>query len=516
MLTKIGIENDETVFSGSVFKPYDAAWVVRIGHSHFPLMVMTYIGTLKAWIYRPLVSLFGTGLVALRLPVLLVGTASVWLFFRLLERIAGLRAAVIGCALLAADSTYLLTICFDWGPVAFQHLLLISGLLLLMRYYQERKEPTLFWGCCMLGLGMWDKALAVWMLSGSAVAAAVLFPRQILALLTRRRLAIAALGFGLGAGPLILYNLNNHWATFAGNIQHDTSDLPGRARLLKETAKGDGLFGWMFNEGWQTPAPHAPQGAIERASAKISSLFGHPRIHLLYYGFLLAVLLIPLARGPALRGVLFALVAMALAWLQMATNAHTGGSVHHTILLWPYPQMVIALSFAAASRRLGRAGLPIVAVVAAAMTFSAVLVGNEYYFVSYSYGAAPAWSESIVTANDYMKNVHPGNVYCVDWGLLDPLRFLSHGRLHVTSAVEISTPTPTDDDRPRALAMIADPGAVFLAHTKDFENFPGRNDRLLQFAAAEGYRREMLTTIKDSFQRPAIEVYRFVPAEPAE
>jgi hypothetical protein len=57
--------------------------------------------------------------------------------------------------------------------------------------------------------------------------------------------------------------------------------------------------------------------------------------------------------------------------------------------------------------------------------------------------------------------------------------------------------------------MVTDPGAVFVAHTKAFENFQGTNDKLLKFAAAAGYQREMLAVISDSFGRPAFEVYRF-------
>ena len=103
-------------------------------------MLMSYLGTLKSWIYRPIFQLFGTGVSAMRVPMLLAGAASVWLFYLLLRRIAGERAAVIGCGLLAADSLYLLTICFDWGPVALQHLLLICGMLLLFGFYQERSR----------------------------------------------------------------------------------------------------------------------------------------------------------------------------------------------------------------------------------------------------------------------------------------------------------------------------------------------------------------------------------------
>ena len=189
---------------------------------------------------------------------------------------------------------------------------------------------------------------------------------------------------------------------------------------------------------------------------------------------------------------------MAVAWVQMATNANTGGSVHHTILLWPFPQMVVAVSFAAASRRLGRAGIPAVAVVTAVMAVSGVLVTNEYHYVAFRYGGAPVWSEAIFPLTDYLKNARFETIYCVDWGFFDSLRLLSHGTLPVAG-----TDVPVDK-------MVATPGAVFLAHTKAFENFTGVDDKLVKSAAEIGYRREMITVMSDTYGRPAYEVYRFV------
>jgi len=514
-LSQLGIENDEALFAGAFLKPYGEAYTVRIGHSRIPLMVMSYIGTLKAWLYRPLMSVFGTGLSVLRLPMILAGAASIWLFFRLLHRIAGLRAAIIGCTLLAADATYLLTVTFDWGPVAMQHLLIVAGWLLLVRFYQTRKSAPLFWGFCLLGLAMWDKALAVWMLSGSGVAALVVFPRRLWAVASRQRAGIAVLGFLLGVMPLMVYNAENQWATFVGNVSRDTSDIPGKARMLMETAKGDGLFGWMFDEQWQTPKPHAPSGVIERTSAEITSVFGHPRRHLLFWAFVLALLLTPLARGDALRAIFFALIAMGVAWIQMATNANTGGSIHHTILLWPLPQMVVAVSFAAASRWLGRAGIPAVAVVAAALFVSGILVANEYFYVSYSFGGAPVWSDAVLPLSHYLKDT-PGSttVYCVDWGMFDALRYLNHGRLKLRVGSDpISKKELTPDDREAVRRILADPEGIFVAHTKDFENFEGTNQRLKTFAAGEGYRLNMLSVISDRYGRPAFEVYREMPPE---
>ena len=511
-LSNIGVENDETIFAMAFLKPTGGAYAIRIGHSHIPLMIMSYIGTLKAWLYRPILQIFGTGMLPLRVPMLLAGVASLWLFFLLLRRIAGERAAIIGCTLLAADATYLLTICFDWGPVALQHLLLLGGMLLVVRFCQQQSHRVLFWGFFLLGLAIWDKALAVWMLSALGVASAVVFPRLILRLLTRRRAALAVAGFLLGALPLLIYNEKNHWVTFRGNFHKDTSDLPGKARMLMNTAKGGGLFGWMFDEDWQTTAPHPARGWAQEFSAEISSLAGHPRRHLLFYAFLLALALAPLARGGALRAIAFALIALAVAWVQMAITANAGGSVHHTILLWPLPQLVVAVSFGAASRRLGRAGLPALAVAGAAMAIAGVLVTAEYQYVSFRYGGSPVWTDAIFNLRDYMKSVHTGNIYCVDWGILDSLRLLSNGTLPLLVGDDpISKPELSPQDRPPVERMVGDPGAVFIAHTKDFENFHEVNNKLVKFAEGMGYQREMMAVIPDTYGRPAYQVYRFAP-----
>jgi hypothetical protein len=172
---------------------------------------------------------------------------------------------------------------------------------------------------------------------------------------------------------------------------------------------------------------------------------------------------------------------------------------------------VIAVSFAAASRRLGRAGIPAFALVTAALLVSEVLVMNEYYYVSYSFGGAPAWSDAILPLNAFLRDAPPGNIYCVDWGMLDSLRYLSNGKLPVLVGSDpISKPQLSPGDRGPVLRMVTDPGAIFVAHTKDFENFQGTNARLVKFAAAEGYRREMMARIPDRFGRQAFEVYRFV------
>ena len=509
LLPHLGIQNDEALFAAAVFDPR-SGYVIKTGHSRLPIMLMSYLGALKSWIYAPIFHVFGTGISAVRDPMLLAGVASVWLFYLLMLRVAGRRAAVIGCGLLAVDSLYLITVCFDWGPVALQHLLLMSGLLLLMKFHQKPTGPALAGGWFLLGLGMWDKALAIWMLSGIGIAGILTFPRQILAAINLRRVAISALAFSLGALPLIIYNYKQDLATFRGNVSYETRDIPNKARLLLFTTDSRALFSWLNFEDWQTHNPHPAKGLIQTASARISALAGHPRHNLTLWAFCLALLLAPLARGNPLRTILFALIAMLVAWLQMAVTANAGGSVHHAILIWPFPQLVIAVSFASASRRLRTAGIPSLAVVLATMLVSGALVTNEYFALAIRNGGAPNWTDAIFRLSGYMKGVPSDYVFCVDWGILDSLRLLNRGNLKVRVGTDpIAKRELTTEDTEYLRQMISGPGNVFINHTKDFEFSEGVNDKLVKYAAAAGFERQIMAVIPDSNGRPVYEVYHF-------
>ena len=510
-LPHLGLQNDEAIVADAWFNPKAIAYEVQFGHSHLPLMLMTYLGTVKSWIYRPLFHSFGTGIWVIRFPMLLAGTAGIWLFCRLLGRVAGERAAVFGCALLAADSLYMLTICFDWGPVALQHLLLVGGSLLLVGFYQQGSHWKLGWGWFLLGLAMWDKALAVWMLAGMGVASAVVLNKLIVRVMTLRRVALSLVCFCLGALPLIVYNVNTDWATFRGNTSWDTSDVARKAALLAATADGSAMFGWLVSEDWQTPHPHLPGSALTVASARISALTGTPRHNLMLWAFLLALLLVPLARGGALRALLWALMAMTVAWAQMAVTANAGGSVHHAILLWPLPEMVIAISFAAASRRLKRAGIPVLGAALALLMISGLLVTNEYYTRMRRNGGSMNWTDAIFRLSNYMKTAHADYVFSVDWGIMDSLRLLNHGKLPLRVGTDpISKPELGDTDREFLAQMIGSPDHLFINHTREFEFFSGVNTKLVGYAGAAGYRRQIDAVIPDSNGRPVYEVYRFV------
>jgi len=476
---------------------------------------MSYLGTLKTLIYIPILHVFGNNLWSLREPVLLAGACTIGLFYLVLRRAAGERAALIGCGLLATDSIYLITNCYDWGPVALQHLLLLSGTLLAMRFCETRRLLPLAGAFFLWGLVLWDKALSVWLLSSMGLAAVLIFPRFLVGVLTRRRVGIALLMFILGAFPLLWFNHKSHWSTFRGNFTRDTHfylKLP----CFWNTLNGEGLFGWMMPfPGDAAPNPHVPDSHLVALSANISSRAGHPIRDGMIYALVLALLLTPLARGRELRTILFCLVVLVGGWLQMALTSGAGASVHHTILLWPLPQAIVAVALASASRRLGRAGKPAVAVVAAGLMICNVLVLNEYFAVLWRSGATMAWSTAVLPLSSYLENAPARKVFAGDWGILEPLRFLNAGKLPLESATDpIAKPALDAQDEQRLLGMLDTPDHLYVLHTQEAEMFPNIRVKLLAFASQHGYRREVLSAISDGYGRQIFEVCRFSRAAP--
>jgi len=501
-IPRLGIEDDESLFAMPLLQPRSAEYTLRVGHSHFPLMLMSYLGTLKTLVFNPLFKIFGTGVWITREPMLLAGALSVWIFYLLLRRVCGERAAVAGCVLLALDSCYLLTSVFDWGPVALQHLLFTGGAYLLVRFYQERRDRFLAAGCFAFGLALWDKALGEWMLSGLALAALVVCLPEIRAVLSWKRVKIAAVTLCAGALPLLIYNAATGGGTMHGNFKRETDQFPQKALMFVNTLRGQGLLGYLTDEDWQTPRPREPENAWQEASAELDEWTGQPRYNLMLWALAGALLLAPLAGRAALRMVLFCTIAGGVAWFQMAITAGAGGSVHHSILLWPLPLAAIAAAFAGASERLGRAGVWALAAVVAVLGVSCLLVTNTYYRMMLRDGGSVAWTDAINPLNQYLAQSGAEAVYCVDWGILDNLRLLSHGKLPLRVGLD---ELPGDEVAQTA----SDPANLFVAHTTDFAVFPQVNPRWIQAGAAAGFQPQELATISDSYGRAIFQVYRF-------
>lgn len=503
-----GIQTDEVLFTAGIYGPFEyPVSSIRMFQRDFSVMVMSYVGAVKGKIWAPIFAVWGVSPVTIRLPAVVLGALSVWLFYRLTLATLGTRAALAGCALLATDPMYLLTARWDWGPVVLQHLFLILGMIGVARYAATQRLLPLGLGFFAFGLGMWDKALFSWSLAALGLAVLLVFPRDLFRSLRPAPIATAAVCFALGAFPLIRYNVRNHWVTFRSNAVWSTEEIEQKARLVQATLDSSAMGGSIMRDEWDGPQAE-PQTASERLVVKLSSSAGYPRRTVQMWLLACAVLAIPLIwRRPERKAVWFALVFSSALWVQMAVVKGAGGGFHHTILLWPMPTLAIAAGLSGLSHRwkYGRPALTAVIVLACLIN---LLVTCTWYTNLIRQGGIPAWSEAIYTASETLRRMQPKRVCQVEWGFWDAIRVLHEGRMRLCGAND----PVSDEDRRHARAQIADSGNVFIAHIPPHEIEPGKAERYAAFAASEGYRKTDVHRIPDANGRPVIEIFRLEPA----
>jgi 4-amino-4-deoxy-L-arabinose transferase-like glycosyltransferase len=499
---------DEALFAGPYYQPAAREFRLRLFHHDIPLMVMSYIGTLKTLLYWPLMAVFRSDFQAhptwapwvFRLPTVLLGALTVYSFFYLTERASSRRAAVVAALLLASDPTFLLTNTYDWGPVALEHVLLVTGCFFLLKYAQDGREKYLVWGFFFLGLALWNKAIFVWALAGLTVATVSVFGREFVKMTNRRHLALAAAGFVLGSLPFLIYNGHRRAETFRNNGHLEPLAAPKKFIHFSSALGGHGLYGYIVSEEW-TDNPKPARSLRGRAAVFIRDHLGEHRGGGMEYAALLALLAVPLW-WPS-RAARFALVFTGVAWFFMASTRDAGASMHHTVLLWPFPQLFVAVTIAAIRWKWA------VAAICFVLFAWNLLVVNQYLSQFERNGAENVYTDALYPLSAAIAEVPGQTVYTLDWGIQFPLDVLHNGHLNFKNGQDpFQTDTPTDGEKDIAGRIFADRNALFIAHVDKRENFAGTRRRFLEAANAAGCHQENVRIIHDSNSRPVFEVFQ--------
>ena len=509
-ISEVGIQNDEALFSAGIYPPFGDS--VHLFRKPFPLMVMSYVGTLKSYVWWPILSVWKPSAASLRFPALVLAAITVWLFYVLLKRTVSVRAAVVGTALLAVDPIFLLTSRWDWGPVVLQHLCLVGGMFAIVHFVQDGRIRWLAMGAFVFGLGMWDKTIFLWSLVGLGVATVVVFPRSLLQRLRPETIAVAALAFFAGASPLILYNYRNDLETFRQNSSRLSweENIAGKALVLRVVADGQALFGSIPRENGAGPV-RPPDSVSKRLWIDATEWSGMRRSNFFLELAMLAVILLPVAwRSPARSAFFFAAIYLAVTWAQMALLSGGGGGAHHPILMWPLPYVGVAAVLAEASRRFGRPGVIGLAACVGIACLSSLAVLGTYYTNMLRNGSTVEWSDAIYPASRALPEMKPSYVCALDWGFFESLRFLHRGRVGLCSAVD------PQQDAETAKRQLSDPEMVYIAHVNGAEMLPGGlSERFVAFAASEGYRKRNQRVFHDYNGRPIIEIFKLFRPQPA-
>ena len=474
-------------------------------------MLMSYVGTLKTALYWAILKLFPAGAYSVRLPMVLLGALTIFFFFRLADSLAGRRAAWIAALLLASDPIFLLTDTFDWGPVAIEHFLLVTGIFALVHYHQRgaKRHWLLAAGFFCLGLAVWNKAIFFWALAGLGTAAIVFCYKEILGLLDKRRAVIAASAFIIGASPFIIYNIRTHNATFKASAHLEIPDWNAKFFQVRLALDGTSLFGYLVAN--EPPNGQAPAGATfpatssGRVALAVHDIFGEHTSSATGYAMWICLLLAaPLWWRD--RTARFSLLFCAVTWLMMATTKGAGGSAHHVVVLWPFPQLFIATVLAALP------SLHATRALTAFLVFMNLLVINQYLFQIERDGPGDVFTDAISGLTSALSSHSAETIYLTDWGIQNPLALLSKTPLKLDTAEgDFNRDEIGEPEHLHIAQMAANPTAIFVRHAAGMEVYPGSRDRVTKAAENAGLQVQVIQTISDAHGRPVFEILRWVP-----
>lgn len=389
----IGIEEDEVLFAPAIYHPAESADSLNILSHQFPTMLMSYVGADKTYLYAAILRRVPPSAWSLRLPVVFMGVLTVWLLFVGVRRFTNEYVAAALACLIATDPVFMLTTTFDWGPVAVQHLLFVAALACF-----TRPKPFVLGGFLALGAALWDKGTAIWTLGAMAVSVALFLPGTLRAHFTRRNLTTAVCGFALGALPFLIFNFTHHWATFSENTIFTTEGVGRKVIAMYAAFDGRGMFGWLMRgttPEWYTLVP---------------------------YAFAASLILLFRKSVEAIRPTaLFALFTGLLTWLAMLFVKNGGASLHHLLLVWPWPHLFLMCVLGFAFRKQIFLG------IATALILSNVVMVGLYAQRTYAFGPGTGWSEASFGLPEILPRDR--KIVTLDWGIHNTGTFLTRGRV---------------------------------------------------------------------------------------
>lgn len=502
LMKGLGIEADEAMIGDGIYERAGVVYSWRLFGHEVPVMLISYLGALKTWIYNALFAMWPPGPLSLRLPMMLVGAATLALFFMLMDRTLGRRAAWIGTSLLATDPSFIVTESIDFGFVAFQHAFKLGGLLLLVAHHHRPSTAKLAGAFFLWGLAMWDKAVFSWLLFAIGVAGVLVFWREVRQHLSIRNVVTAVSGFIVGALPFVIYNIERPLETFRQSVRLAPDNPFIKMVLLKRTFDGSGLFGFITGVD-SGPHPGDPHGVIQRAAFTLSKLFQAPVTSWMLWAFAVAALATPLLwRTPARRPVLFSLLFLAITWIQMFVTTGAGGAVHHVILLWPFHLLVVAAVLNVLRR-------PVAVTLAVLLCFTNLLVVNQYHVALKREGTGVRWTDAFSPLAKWLHQSRSTTMVTVDWGIFETLHLMSEGELPLQDA-STAVRYPDQSANHQALSqLIAKADTVWVTHSPPAEVWLGQKTNLVQSANSLGYSQELVETIHDRNGRAIFEILRF-------
>ena len=194
----------------------------------------------------------------------------------------------------------------------------------------------------------------------------------------------------------------------------------------------------------------------------------------------------------------------------MFGTAGAGASIHHTVLLWPLPQLLLGLAlYTVFGKWPGIGGKAVTAVVLLCVA-SNLLVINMYLARFIENGPGLMWTDAVRPLVGDLGRRQGRVIFAVDWGILQQVEYYGAGRMGYHPGSDGIVPGLADaGGTARMEHFLATPNILYVTHTEGHEVITGVRRKLLGFAAARGFVDNLLHVIRDRHGIAIFEIHEF-------
>jgi 4-amino-4-deoxy-L-arabinose transferase-like glycosyltransferase len=499
----LGLGPDEAVHAEpaiSWLKPeaFEVHW------PYLPWMLSTYMGALKSWVLYIAFGLFGISVPVLRWSMLLLaagGTAAwTWVTGRLYGRWLGLAAGLW----IASDPAWVIKAGFDTGPVVLTYFCTALATACGLNAYDAKKRTPWAAACGLfLGLALWHKAHFAWWLIALIPSLWLCAKKELTQKFRRRDFIWATVGFALGAAPLLLFNIQDPFATLSNDmhqgwplsqhLQNLGVHAQERFNLLLKAYSGHGIV-WFTTGATEVYSPtrwiwYFYDIVFSALALWVGTQYGWKHLRAAAFWTLLCL------------GIVFA-----------ALLSPMPVKFHHLYILFPLTQVAAAallkevLGNKPHKNKLAAAGLVFVAILGAHAAMF-----RQFRTLARAGGSAQfsLAARELASWADDLKSQNPSTSLWASQGLGHLLPVYTAGRVHphtfmLTTPLENMSDAQLEDQ----YGFLQEPKAtIFLRHIGFNNDFP---ERLHQIAARFNVSDclEEIRTFKQSSGRPWAKVFR--------
>jgi hypothetical protein len=466
--TKIGFYYDEylhavssqRILAGEAYKSDTPIAIKKdIYGRPVPLMILYYVGPLKTYFLTIPFAFFGSSILVLRSTTILLAALNLLLVFVFVKKNFTAKIALITILFLIFDTSYILSSVVDWGPIATQQLL--KNLLLLLTFSLQDKftqhKSKLFYVGIILSIIIWDKLNAIWIVIPTILFLIYQFYKERPIKLSL--IGIISTGLLIGSIPLLIFVIKR--PNFYQISQESFRDFEQYLITSADTASGHNL---VFNYSSKIDDKLSTLTKTLNGNSIPNHILIHPInggiLSYIFYPFLVGWVIqtvIQLKSKKPLSNTNIITVFVCIIGIATLLTPNANG-IHHMLLLWPLPQILVA---ATAAQFFKKSPVAITVIVVL------VTLGNINTLYTFNLNLTESnskiyWKREPIP--ELLNHLDTKKQYiALDWGISMPVAFLSNGKIAIKDLQPFY--------KPKCNELRSDPNTVYILHAENSEVF---------------------------------------------